>query len=270
MGIHLKIYYLVNLKKLKKIDESKIICEKCRQENKSTTYMNQFFKCFTCKNNLCPLCKSIHDKTHNIIDYDKENYICDIHCDSYNSYCNNCNKDICIMCEKDHVGHKVVSCGSFMPDKNNLNNGINKLKVKIEELKQNINEIIYKLNELTNNLDIYYKIYSDLIDNYSYKNRNYIEIKNLNDMNDYNNNLIENVNNIIKDKNIKRRCGKIFELYEEMTNKNYIGKRNEQKLKKEKYEIMIINNKKDYLKCYGKSIELYIKDIKRFYKIIST
>jgi len=57
------------------IDISKIICEKCKKNNKSNTDKNKFYKCITCGKNICPLCKSSHDKSHNIINYDLKNYI---------------------------------------------------------------------------------------------------------------------------------------------------------------------------------------------------
>lgn len=66
-----------------KIDISKIICNKCNEQNKAMTHYNNFYFCFTCNINLCPLCKSVHDQGHNIIDYDKKNYICNIHNESY-------------------------------------------------------------------------------------------------------------------------------------------------------------------------------------------
>ena len=50
------------------IDESKIICSNCNN-NKSNVYNKEFYKCLICELNLCPLCKSIHDKNHKIINY---------------------------------------------------------------------------------------------------------------------------------------------------------------------------------------------------------
>ena len=71
-----------------KIDISKIICNNCKQNNKYNSYKNEFFKCFTCNNNLCPLCKSVHDKTHKIINYEQQNYICEKHNENYIKFCN--------------------------------------------------------------------------------------------------------------------------------------------------------------------------------------
>ena len=56
------------------IDISKIKCGKCNNKSKANTFNNEFYICHECKMNLCPLCKSIHDKTHAIINYDEKNY----------------------------------------------------------------------------------------------------------------------------------------------------------------------------------------------------
>ena len=53
-----------------KVDESKIICDICRTNNKRDTYMNAFFRCYTCRKNMCPLCEYKHDKSHEIINYE--------------------------------------------------------------------------------------------------------------------------------------------------------------------------------------------------------
>jgi hypothetical protein len=80
------------------IDESKIICNKCNENNKLKSYNNIFYKCNKCKINLCPLCKLNHDNKHNIINYELKDYICDIHNKEYISYCKECKKNKCIIC----------------------------------------------------------------------------------------------------------------------------------------------------------------------------
>ena len=85
-----------------KIDESKIICDKCEGKEKikkSEVNNNLFYKCCTCNINLCPLCKEKHNKIyvkkHLIINYDNKNYICNEHGERYISHCKECNKDLC-------------------------------------------------------------------------------------------------------------------------------------------------------------------------------
>ena len=119
---------LEEFEKTQYIDESKIICDDCKKQNKSESYMNKFYICCNCKINLCPLCQNKHDKSHDFIDYDIKNFYCDIHYDLYNLYCTDCRKDICTMCEKEHSNHKLVTYGSFMPDLSIARNELENMK----------------------------------------------------------------------------------------------------------------------------------------------
>ena len=42
-------------------------------------------------------------------------------------------KNICIICEKEHKNHKKISLGEIMPDKNILENEKNDLRKKLNE-----------------------------------------------------------------------------------------------------------------------------------------
>ena len=64
MDIWLTILNLKNLIINKNIDLSEIKCDKCKINSKSNTFNIEFFICNECKMNLCPLCKSTHDKSH--------------------------------------------------------------------------------------------------------------------------------------------------------------------------------------------------------------
>ena len=101
------------------IDISKIKCDKCNDNNKGNTYNNEFYICFTCKMNLCPLCKSIHNKEHNIINYDGKNYFCENHKERYCSYCQTCNKNLCLLCECEniHENHKIIDFKNLIKKK---------------------------------------------------------------------------------------------------------------------------------------------------------
>ena len=68
---NIKDIFLKDFEKSQEIDESKIICNNCEQKNKSNSFNKEFFMCLKCKKNLCPLCKSSHDRTHYIIKYVK-------------------------------------------------------------------------------------------------------------------------------------------------------------------------------------------------------
>ena len=97
-GHKLEDILLKEFENTQNIDLAKIICEDCKQYNKSKTHENKFFKCMNCKKNICPLCKSTHNKEHKILNYEDINYKCDLHFENYNSYCEDCKKNICLLC----------------------------------------------------------------------------------------------------------------------------------------------------------------------------
>jgi len=95
--------------KLQSIDESQIICDNCKTNNKSETFNKQFYICNTCNIKLCPMCKSKHDINHYIIDYELKNYFCKFHNgQKYTSYCKNCKLNICFSCSEKHDGHEII------------------------------------------------------------------------------------------------------------------------------------------------------------------
>ena len=103
------------------IDESKIICDICKSANKKEQY-NRVFNYFNvCKQKLCPLCKSKHDKSHIISNYDGRNYLCAKHNEKFISYCYDCNKNLCYNCETGHnKDHMKSSFQEFNINKENL------------------------------------------------------------------------------------------------------------------------------------------------------
>ena len=219
---------LTQFEKTQYIDESKIICNACKN-NKNDVYGNKFYICVNCKFKLCPLCKNSHDKSHNIIDYDEKNYICATHFESYTSYCYDCKKDICTMCEKEHSSHKSITYGSILPDMEKVNNELKNLNQKINEYKNEINKIIEKLKNNLINLDIYYKIAYDIINNYENKKRNYPILQNINDINDF----IKNINKTIRENKIVDKINNIISLFY----KNIEEQSDKEKERNEKEEV---------------------------------
>jgi hypothetical protein len=187
------------------IDEKKIKCQNCNMVDKTTSYQNIFFICFDCQKSLCRLCRETHDKTHNIIDYDDKFFTCDIHYESYISYCENCKRDICLSCEMEHGEHKVTSYGSILPNLKKVKEENSNLFNKKEQFKNDIKEIINKLNNLIENIDSYFKIYEDIINSYGNKKRNYYLLKNIHDISLFNNNFIQDMNKIINEIDLKHK-----------------------------------------------------------------
>ena len=125
-----------------------------------------FYRCNTCDINICPFCKSNHYKNHKIINYDDKNFICDRHDENFISYCEDCKKNLCTLCDG-HKSHKKINfIDAGIPDKYCLNKIKEELRQYIDLFNKNINMIIDLLQELINKMNIYYKINEDIINNY--------------------------------------------------------------------------------------------------------
>ena len=224
------------------IDISKIKCNLC-DINKSNSYNNELFLCLNCNINLCPLCRSKHDKEHKIIDYELRNYICNKHYQSYIKYCKACKKDICVDCEEDHKNHEDIYYGNIVP-KGNLQNILADFKQNIDKFNNEINNIINNLKTIMNNITNYYNISSHIINNYNSQYKNYIILNNINDFIKYNNTIENDIKRIINS-DIINKFKSINNLYHNYKNNNYIKaeiKIEEEDLNK---KIQIINHSKD-------------------------
>ena len=225
-----------------KIDISKIKCDICKDKNKSNTYNNDFYICYECKMNLCPLCKSIHDKTHTIINYDNKDYICNKHNETLVQYCNNCNIDICLSCYNEHKNHEIISYQNKLIDIIDIRNKMNKFEDVINKLKINLEGIINKLKNIIENMNIIYNINNNILNNYEKtKKRNYKILLNLNYMNEY----IENEINNIKDKyNYGYNINKLLNIENNINIENNLEKINQDNINN---NIMVQNNNQN--KC---------------------
>ena len=262
--------FLKDFENTQYIDESKIICPICKEINKAEAFNQKFFKCNTCKLNLCPLCKNKHNNTHYIIDYEKKNYYCEIHEELYNSYCKDCNKNICLECEKAHKNHKILSYSELLPEENEKKRELNEFDSLFNEVKNQITEIKNICDKFIENMEKYYTIYCDIINNYDYKNknRNYQILKNINDIKDKN--IINDINEIISEKDKSLKFKKIYEIFNKMITKkgeaeekNYQKKFDTKKINK----INKANNKNDdnndnFIKTYNNNFHIN-KEIKK-------
>ena len=199
------------------IDESKIICDICKEKNKAETMNNQFYICKTCNLISCPLCKYSHFKTHNIIDYDTKFFICDIHNEIYGSYCKTCNKNLCILCEEDHDDHDFISYGKLFIKKNDLENKLKEFKLSIEKFKKDIEGIKAILQNVIDYFEKFYKLNDELVHNNYIKNRNYQALNNIKEF--YNEDISKKLVNFTYTKNYFQKITQIFKLY------NYLFKK---------------------------------------------
>ena len=176
--------YLNEFINTQNIDISKIKCDNCKNNNKADTFKNEFYFCYKCNMNLCPLCKSVHGKDHTIINYDSKNYLCNKHNEIFFKYCYSCQKDICLSCLNEHKNHSVISFEEKLIDIDKLRNNMNNLRNEINNFREKINDIIIKLKKIIENLDLYYNINNNILSNYEKnKQRNFKLLLNLNHIN---------------------------------------------------------------------------------------
>ena len=240
-----------DFEKTQYIDYSKIICENCKERSLTEFNMDKFYKCYECNINLCIICRNIHEWDHNIMEYSKINYICRKHNDNFTNYCENCKMNICMECEDEHKikKHNLIYFGSIVSDKKQLSNEIQNIKkLYIDKCNKDFTQIIIKLNEakdiisafdfynqlyneitksfesmieITNelkyNFNSYYNIKNDIISNFQKNQKYYHILINLKEI-ENNDDLIEDINKIILEENIKNKLENIKKIYKRINN----------------------------------------------------
>ena len=201
-----------------KIDLSKIICDVCKEKNKANNE-DKFFKCFSCSKNLCSLCKNSHDKTHKIVDYEEKNYICERHNDTFVKYCTKCEQNICMECEIEHKNHNLTYFGELMPNKDKLLKEIAQFRIKIDEFNKNVNDIIKILNNTMDNIEIYYNLCNDILNNFEIKKKNYYILQNIKEIFNYIEIIKKDLNKINNENNLNNKIKNIINISNAMTQK---------------------------------------------------
>jgi len=207
--------FLNEFDNLQNINENEIKCKNCNN-TKYKTYNKQFYKCSNCKINLCPLCAQNHDKKHELLDYNNINYMCLNHKDFYVSYCQDCKINLCMKCESKHNNfHRIINFKTIFPDEEQIKEDIKLFRKKIDKFKEIITELINILNNVSLNIEKYYKIIFNLLNDYDSRKRNYEILKNINSIKYFiSNNDIENVINA--NKNYRFNFDNIIDIYQKI------------------------------------------------------
>ena len=235
-------------------DLSEVICDKCKNTTLGKSYQNIFYKCFNCDMNLCPICKAKHNKEHFIINYERKSYICKLHKELYNSYCQNCEKSLCTLCQNEHMGHTIISFTSIIPNKNNIAKKLKELRETIDNFEKNIQKINDILNKVVQGIEKYYNINMNIFNNFekcrTYESLcNFINIMNIS-QEDY---TIQDMNDIINESDICNKYNKIFKLYKTI----YFKPDTQDEIK----IIYKINKNDNFIRLFGSKFVEYNKDI---------
>jgi hypothetical protein len=103
-----------------------------------------------------------------------------------------------------------------MPDESTLNTSLKGLKKKIGLLKNELNKIKYTLEYIMKNLDKYYKINEQIINNFEENRRNYQILYNIKELN--NTYLFKDIDDIISTENMSVKIINILDLFHKMNN----------------------------------------------------
>jgi len=262
-GHNLENILLSEFENTKKIESSNTLCGNCKKKNICNSFNNKIYICLSCKINLCPLCKSSHDKNHKLIDFKERNLRCNYHNEDYIKYCTNCKLNICMACENEHKDHNIVYFGDIFTDKEKIKNDINEIKSYIEKFNGEIEKIISELNKIKDNIEIYYKICNEVVNDYETKKRNYQLLMNIKELEKYKLDLFKDIDKIINEDNIFDKFNDIMNISYKMNNQNNIKMREKDKIierlnsqivtlenniKENKEKIKDFNNKNDNLK----------------------
>ena len=107
-----------------------------------------------------------HDRSHKVIDYDDKDYKCSKHIQPFRSYCKNCKENMCESCQDEHNGHEIIEFNDIMPNESTLKKNLKELKKKIDLLKKELNKLKYTLEYVSRNLEKYYKLNEQIINNF--------------------------------------------------------------------------------------------------------
>ena len=217
---------LEDFENLQNVDLSKIICQSCKTRNKGIIYNNEFYRCFTCNLDLCPDCKTRHAQEHKIINYDKKNYVCNLHRKNYVNFCEDCKENICLSCESSHRNHKLSYFGNILPD-DNMDQKLTELKININSLNLIIDEINSKLQNVKKSMGLYYSTFENLIKIYNEENTNYQLMKNINEFMNNNKFIIEKIKKI-KTSILNERPSELMNLYYLMNKNKYLNITNDE------------------------------------------
>ena len=210
--------YIKDFPITQKINNSKTKCNECKVKNKGNSPYDKFYICLNCNNKIiCSLCKPNHYQKHKIINYEQKDYICTEHYEHFIKYCNQCKKNICSSCEKEHIEHGNIE---------DIQEGIKEEKRKLFERKNdielfniNIKFIVEKLNEISDTMNAYHEIINNLINTYETKNQNYRVLQNIRAINAANE-IYESLNLINQISEIDDKFIALFNFYNSISDEN--------------------------------------------------
>jgi len=76
--------------------------------------------------------------------------------------------------------------------------------------------ILYKIKTVYNNLDIYYKIVNNVMTTYNERHKNYITVRSINNLNNFNKSIIDDIEKIVNESKIENKMIGVFRIYDSL------------------------------------------------------
>ena len=133
--------------------EDKETCNFCNKAYKRLiANKNNLYKC-SCGKNICDICKETclknHSKEHNMIDFKEKDYICC--CNNkkkkFLSFCLNCKKNLCMICNENHKTHEIINLRDIKIDEKILKEKLKEQKNKINKFNKIIDKWLKRVKE---------------------------------------------------------------------------------------------------------------------------
>ena len=181
----------------------------------------QYYYC-SCGYYICPSCYTTHDRGHKKIEIEKKNYHCMIHDRDFNSYCLDCNSNICENCTEQHPQHEILKYVHLTPKREYIES----ITKEVEMQKKDLNKFIEftrktfddVLKEIHDYLNKYIIIEKTLLKRYNNKPWNFQLLQNIrNNKLFLNNSIFKELTLTDEDKsNNANSLKKIYGIFEEI------------------------------------------------------
>ena len=215
-----------NYNQTQNIPLENIKCHSCSKTQKDE--LKDFGKCLPCSRDFskyfCPDCWEKHSKRHKVVKYDEKYYYCQKHYKKednvFNSYCDDCKKNLCKYCaEEEDKGHKVETFENMIKDIDieSMKGQLNIMKEKIEDLIMAVNDIKHYMDEGVKLFVKYYEISEDIIGKYESFNtelKNYQVLKTIKFLKISNGEMLQKLEKITSDdKSLEKKCSDLINIY---------------------------------------------------------
>ena len=244
------------------INLSKIHCQKCKAKSKYGVPGNTFFYCQMCDMNLCPSCKSSHNGSHFIVDYDYKYNYCFKHKTQFSSYCKTCKENICFTCEDAHLNHEIISFQKLIMEGEGMKDDMEELNEAVSGLNDTLEEIKESLEKESDCFSGIYDYYNNNINKFNPKIKNYHYLKSFSTLKENYSSIIKDITSINDTTNFIKKLSKFCKFCDKMNANGWFNEDDESEKDDDNDSELKINELEKKVKEYELKNKEFEKDNK--------